>query len=232
MTNGRPVIALIPARGGSKGVTRKNLRVIAGRSLVEIALQAAIDSQRVDRVFLSSDDSDILAVGRKLGVVCIKRPDEFATDHASAIEVVRHFTGEIPVDIACKDPYILYLQPTSPLRTARHIDDALAEMEKQSEDRLISVVQLEHSPYKSFYIDENGKLHSLFDEKFSNARRQDLPKTYVPNGAIYIYPVSAFVECDGFPSNGSLPYIMDKAISIDIDSEADLKLLEQYMENI
>jgi CMP-N-acetylneuraminic acid synthetase len=229
MINLKPVIALVPARGGSKGVPRKNLRHIVGRSLVEITIMAALDAKLVDCVYLTSEDKDILAVGLALGIKIVKRPNEIATDSASAIDVVRHFIAGIPAELSGVDPYIVYLQPTSPLRLGSHIDNALSEMVRQHEDTLVSVVELKKSPYKSFALDKHGRLQALFDEALSNARRQDLPKSYTPNGAIYVFRVSDFNKRNGFPSNGSLPFIMNEIDSIDIDSEEDIRYVERYL---
>lgn len=224
--NKRPVIGLIPARGGSKGVPRKNMRMVAGRPLVEFTVQAALDSRYIDYVYLSSDDDEILLCGSAMGARSIRRPAEFASDTASADGVVIHFLEEIPGQLAAQDPYIVYMQPTSPLRTARHVDLALEQMEAQAAHTLVSVVEMAKSPFKSFSLDAEGRLQSLFDEEMSNARRQDLPKAYIPNGAIYIFRVSDFLDRAGFPSNGSVPFIMNEAVSIDIDTEEDIRYLE------
>ena len=227
--NNHPVIALIPARGGSKGVSRKNMRVIAGKPLIEFTVQAALNSRYVDFVYLSSEDDEILSYGRAMGARAIRRPAEFASDTASADDVVTHFFKEIPEKIVEQDPYIVYLQPTSPLRSARHVDLALEQMETQHTHTLVSVVEMAKSPFKSFTTDTNGRLQSLFDEKMSNARRQDLPKAYVPNGAIYIFRMSDFLARAGFPSNGSVPFVMSEAESIDIDTEEDIRYLEYVL---
>jgi CMP-N-acetylneuraminic acid synthetase len=102
-------------------------------------------------------------------------------------------------------------------------------MIEQNSVTLVSVTELIESPFKSFKLDSNNRLQSLFDEKLSNARRQDLPTVYIPNGAIYVFRVSDFVEHGGFPSNGSLPFIMNKLDSIDIDTEEDICRLEQIL---
>lgn len=227
--NEHPVIALVPARGGSKGVLRKNMRMVHGQPLLQFTLSAAQSAQRVDAVYLSSEDAEILALGQTLGVETISRPAEFASDTASAIDVVKHFVGVLTPELIHQDPYIVYLQPTSPLRTSDHIDAALGEMESNKAHTLVSVVELSKSPFKSFSIDCAGRLESLFDERLSNARRQDLPATYIPNGAIYIFRVSDFLNREGFPSNGSLPFIMSGADSVDIDTEQDIKHLEQIL---
>lgn len=227
--NGKAVIALVPARGGSKGIKRKNLRVVAGRVLIEYTLVAGKNSRYIDSVYLSSDDDEILSLGRNFGVNQIIRPWEYASDTASAVEVVSHFLTVLPNSLREQDPYIVYLQPTSPLRTAKHIDEALEAMVAQKAHTLISVTELKVSPYKSFKLDAKGCLQSLFDEKLSNARRQDLPAAYIPNGAIYIFRISDFIERGGFPSNGSLPFIMCEKDSVDIDAEEDIRRLEQIL---
>lgn len=225
------IIALIPARAGSKGIAGKNVRKIFGKPLIEFTIQAAKSSKYIDEVCISSDSEEILKLGLSLQCRILKRPDVFADDKASAIDVVRHFL-ETQNRINPLDELIVYLQPTSPLRTEQHIDQAIELMWSRHSVALVSVVELEKSPYKSFMIDENGKLLSLFDEKLSNARRQDLPVCYVPNGAIYIFSKLDFMRHDGFPSNGSVPYIMSEIDSLDIDIEADILKLEERLREI
>jgi CMP-N-acetylneuraminic acid synthetase len=228
MSSGRrQVLALVPARGGSVGVPRKNLRLVRGKPLVAHTLDAALASTFVDRVHLSSDDDDILAVGRALGVEVCKRPAPLATNTATAGEVVAHFIAGLPAPVVAEDPYIVYLQPTSPLRTAAHIDGAFRQMESADASTCVSVVQLKRTPFKSFRLSENGRLQSLFEEKLSNANRQALPPVYYPNGAIYIFPISEFAAKGGFPSNGSVPFVMSERDSIDIDSEDDIAMMEK-----
>lgn len=229
LSNGKYAVALIPARGGSKGVKRKNLRIIAGMPLIEYSVLAAKLSKSIDRVYVSSEDEEILEVAQHLGAETIRRPMEFASDSASANSVVLHFIETLPSELREQDPYILYLQPTSPLRTATHIESALEKMVEMRMHTLISVCELTVSPYKSFRINEDGGLQSLFDEKLSNARRQDLPLTYIPNGALYVFRISDFIERGGFPSNGSLPFIMSEAESIDVDTEEDIRRLESIL---
>lgn len=227
--NKRPVIGLIPARGGSKGVVRKNLRMIAGKPLIAFTIEAALKSRYIDYVYLSSDDDEILLSGKAMGVRLIRRPSEVASDTATAVDVVTHFLAEIPSQLVEQDPYIVYMQPTSPLRSARHVDLALEQMEVQASHTLVSVVEMSKSPFKSLSMDAKGRLQSLFDEKMSNARRQDLPKAYAPNGAIYIFRMSDFLDRGGFPSNGSVPFVMSEEDSIDIDTEEDIRYLEYVL---
>jgi CMP-N-acetylneuraminic acid synthetase len=227
--NSRPVIALIPARGGSKGVSRKNLRMIAGRPLIAFTLVAASDCQYVDSVFVSSDDEAILDVAREHGAREIRRPAEFATDEATAADVVNHFIDQLPRDLCGQDPYVVYLQPTSPLRTAGHIDEAIESMLSSGRHTLVSVTDIGAVPFKSFVVGKDGTLESLFEEEFSNARRQDLPTSFLANGAIYVFRISDFVNRGGFPSNGSHPYVMSEVVSLDIDTESDVTRLKTMM---
>ena len=220
--NGRQVVAVVPARGGSKGVIGKNMRRVNRYPLIWYTLQAALGSKYIDEVFISSDDEETLLFGKKTGVTTICRPKEFSTDRASAGIVVEHFLSTIPELLKSQDPYIVYLQPTSPLRTAIHIDDALSQMTEVGLERLLSVTAMCKTPFKAFVLDGQGLLQSLFDEKMTNERRQALPLTYLPNGAIYVFPSSDFVEKKAFPSNGSYPYIMTEKDSLDIDTEDDL----------
>jgi CMP-N-acetylneuraminic acid synthetase len=225
----QPVLALIPARGGSKGVPRKNLARIAGKPLLEYTLEAALESKKIDGAYLSSDDADILEVGRRKGVRTIQRPQKYATDDSSAIEVVRHFFEVLDNGEGGSNPLIVYLQPTSPLRNATHIDAALDALRVAGASTLMSVVELDKSPYKSFGLDADGRLKSLFEEKLSNARRQDLPPTFAPNGAIYIFSRADFESRGGFPSNGSIPFVMSARESIDVDVPEDIARVEELL---
>lgn len=233
MLNGElTVLALIPARGGSKGVWRKNLRIVGGKCLLDYTMLAARDSMLIDRTFVSSEDSEILQHARNFGIETVDRPSNIATDEASAVAVVRNFIDWLPKEIVRHDPCVIYLQPTSPLRTTVHIDTALKKMIELHKTTLVSVKELLPSPYKAFKINDQGQLQSLFDERLSNCRRQDLPVTYIPNGAIYVFRISDFLERGGFPSNGSVPFVMSHSDSVDIDTEEDLVLAEKLLEKM
>ncbi len=225
LRDGSLVIALIPARGGSKGVPRKNLAMLDGLPLIAHTIKAAKDSVVIDSVWVSSDDEEILEIARVSGVQSLMRPQELSNDFASSVDVVKHFLGSAVPGLE-PGSIIVYLQPTSPLRNGRHVDRALHSMEASGVDAVVSVVEAEKPPQKAFCIDGNGHLNSLFDERLSNARRQDLPICYFPNGAIYAFRVHAFNSRNGFPTNGSLPFMMQSSESIDIDSEKDLAQAE------
>jgi len=223
----KKVLALVPARGGSKGVPKKNLRTIRGKPLVAYTIDAAVGSKFIDRVYVSSDEDAILKIARAMGVDTLKRSKVASTDTATANMVVYDFISQLHQSEVIDDPIIVYLQPTSPLRTALHIDGAFCEMELANVLQCISVVELKKSPYKSFVLSNESTLKSLFDEEFTSANRQTLTTAYYPNGAIYIFLLSEFIKNGNFPSNGSLPFIMTENESIDIDTEDDFVMMEK-----
>ena len=223
------VISLIPARGGSKGVKRKNLYPLCGHPLIDYTIQASLDSTEVDETYVSSDDAEIIEYSRKKGAKVVVRPDSYATDTSSSVDVVQHFISFLKNSEKLDNVIIVYLQPTSPLRTEKHIDQSLGLLRSKNKTELVSVSEMCSSPYKSFKINEHGQLESLFDESLSNARRQDLPISYIPNGAIYVFSADKFVRHGGFPSNGSIPYIMTKRDSVDVDSIDDIKIAEKIL---
>ena len=214
------VIGLIPARGGSRGLPGKNLRLLAGKPLLLHTVEAAKQSKCLSDVYVSSDNPKITETADQAGCAIIVRPPHLATDTALAADVVKHFLATVP-EVVEKNLIIVYLQPTSPFRTAAHIDHALAEMMQADAPGLVSVVELTKSPYKSFHLDEQGRLKPLFNEALSNLGRQALPRTFAANGAIYAFRAAKFLERQGFPSDGSLPFVMSEEDSIDIDSPAD-----------
>lgn len=223
----RQVIALIPARGGSKGVIRKNLRLVLGKPLLTHTVQAALGSIEIDSIFVSSEDPEILKLAHDLGVASVTRAVEAATDTAGANQVVLDFLHYLSSETINADPYLVFLQPTSPLRNAGHIDAAFAEMLEQDCDICLSVTVLKKTPFKSFTLTSMGRLQSLFDEAMTNANRQNLPTAYYPNGAIYIFPISEFLRKGSFPSNSGVPLVMSERDSIDIDTEEDLAMVEK-----
>tara|TARA_B100000989_G_C19498634_1_gene453233 strand:+ start:81 stop:776 length:696 start_codon:yes stop_codon:yes gene_type:complete len=224
-----PIIAVIPARGGSKGITLKNMKIINNKPLIYFTINAALKSKFIDMIYATSDNSKILAYCDKFNLNCIKRPKSLSRDKTTAIEVLKHTIKFIDKNIVKKNPYIIYLQPTSPLRTQKHIDKLIMSIKNKREKKAISVVETNEIPYKFFKINNKNKLESIFDQKYSNYNRQFLPKTYKPNGAIYFFRLSNFLKQNGFPSNGSHPFIMSKKDSIDIDNNEDLALARNYL---
>ena len=152
------VVALIPARGGSKELPGKNMLKVKGVPLVGYSIYSALNSKYISDVYLTSDDENTLLYGEELGVRLIRRPKEFSSDSSTANNVVEHFISTISKELIEKDPYVIYLQPTSPLRTAAHIDEAYEKMVEAGLHKLISVVRMEKTPFKAFILDKNSNL--------------------------------------------------------------------------
>lgn len=222
-------IGLIPARKGSKGLLNKNMLTLHDKPLVQHTIKAALNSSLLKEVSVSSDDLAVLTLAESLQVKTLLRPAEFASDESSAVEVVNHFVATLSKNINYKDHFIVYLQPTSPLRNSHHIDEAINLLLENKEKSLLSVTHMRKSPFKSFILSESGRLQSLFNEKMSNVRRQDLQDVFIPNGAIYIFSIQEFIDRKGFPSNGSIPFIMTEDDSIDIDEKEDLLRAEKLL---
>lgn len=229
MKKNPPVIGLIPARRGSKGIIGKNMRIVAGVPLIDFSIQAALKSSRISKVYVSSDDIKTLKYAANLGCETLLRPPELADDFASANDVILHFFNQMGPNLRSLNPILVYLQPTSPLRTAVHIDEAIEEMLRCRASSSISVRENEYSPYKSFSIDSSGCLNPLFSEEMTNKRRQDLDSTYVANGALYIFSLTEFCKKNAIPSEGAIPYIMDSVDSLDIDDENDIEIFERVI---
>lgn len=226
----KKVISLIPARSGSKGIPSKNMVDLLGHPLIWYTINASLRCPRISDTYISSDSGRILNYCEKLGCKIVKRPEVYAQDTSSANDVVAHFLGTLAPEIIESETLMLYLQPTSPLRTECHINEALCLLEEKEADALVSVTRNLELPFKSFTIDPGGLLRSLFDERMSNRRRQDLPATYSVNGAIYSFLISRYRDHGGFPSNGAIPYIMKREDSIDVDDLSDLNNVARRME--
>jgi CMP-N,N'-diacetyllegionaminic acid synthase len=214
-------IAFIPARGGSKGVPRKNLQVVGGASLVHRAIAAA-RSARITECFVSSEDDEILSAATSAGATAHRRSTDAATDTARASEVVEDFLAAHPeFDDAVR---IVYLQPTSPFRTSEHVEQAILEVENSGAASLVSVVASHQLPEKTLLIDDDGRLAFSAGSADPGGNRQMLAKTVYPNGALYIFSVGAFREQGDVPVAGALPFPMGKVESLDIDDAEDLLL--------
>ena len=228
--DGKEVLGIIPARGGSKGLPRKNVYPLDGIPLINYSIRAGLRSKYVDSVIVSSDDPEILRIAEQQGAGTLQRPVGLATDSASPHAVIAHALETLEDQTQIYDMVIL-LQPTSPLRNEKHVDEAF-ELLKQMDDRtsLISVYFPEKSPYKCFISDESGYLKGLVSDDAPFMNRQDLPQVFMPNGAIYIFGVKEFSKENRIPMKRAIPYIMTETESIDIDTLNDVKLVEKIMQ--
>ena len=174
-------VALIPARGGSKGLKKKNLYPVNNKPLISWTIESAISSHYLEQIFVSSDDNSILEIASKEGVNCIERPANLAEDTSSMESVIMHSIEQIDKQgIGFK--YLILLQPTSPLRDSKDIDLACKKFIQLKANSLISVTNVESSVLKTLVKDDNGFLRPAFDNKFPSMNRQQLPLAYRPTG--------------------------------------------------
>lgn len=217
------VLGIIPARGGSKGVPRKNIREVAGKPLIAYSIMAAQSSRLLTRCIVSTDDTETAEISAALGCEVMERPAELAQDDTPTVSVVKHIFERLESEDELFD-YGLVLQPTSPLRTGLDIDSALQALFQSDADSIVSVYQVsDHHPARMYKLN-NGLLTPL-DEKFASARRQELPPIYHRNGAIYAFRCS-LLDKDTLLGDRILPYIMEEDRSLNIDTEYDLVLAD------
>jgi CMP-N,N'-diacetyllegionaminic acid synthase len=219
----KPLI-VIPARGGSKGIPGKNIKVLAGKPLIQYTIDAARTLFPDDIIIVSTDDFEIKNIVEQTGLkVPFLRPAELATDTAGTYEVLLHALQISEESNYFPDTLIL-LQPTSPFRNASHVKEAL-NLYKDDLDMVVSVKETKSNPYYIlFEEDDAGYLKK--SKKGNFTRRQDCPKVWEFNGAIYIINVSALKQKPMAQFQKIKKYLMDEMSSIDIDHELDLKLAE------
>ena len=219
-------VAIIPARGGSKGLVGKNIRLLQNKPLIAWSIEAAKKSKYVTRVIVSTDCKEIAKVAVEHGAeVPFLRPAELSDDTTSSSDVLCYLIDKLHLE----NESVIFLQPTSPLRNQGHIDEAFEKFKALESDSLVSISKLDKSPYWSFWL-EDDRLKGVCTDKNLNARRQDLPDAFALNGAIYIIKASWFKKNKSFMSGKSNYYVMDKASSIDIDDLIDFKLAEIVLE--
>lgn len=219
------VLGLVPARGGSKGIPRKNVREVGGKPLIAYSIKAGLNATAVDSVVVSSDDSEIISVSRTHGAtVPFQRPDELATDDAATAPVVVHAIETLEKRGEEYDLVVL-LQPTSPLRTANHVDEAVEQYQSSNADSLLSVHQ-DHT-YRWRRTEDGAE---RIDEVSGRKRRQDMDPEYVENGAIYVAPTDQFLEEQRFSLGQTALYEMTESASVDVDTPDDLRLAECLLE--
>lgn len=224
--NKSKVLALITARGGSKGLPRKNVLTAAGKPLIAWTVDAALTASSVSRVVLSTDDDEIMNAAATAGCdIPFRRPAELATDEASSMDVVLHALKELP-----GYDFVALLQPTSPLRTGTDIDAAFQLMNTHNAPACVSVTEVDQSPYWMYELAENDRLRSLLPPLQSVTRRQDLPPVYTLNGAIYIAKVEWVLKFRNFLGPETVAYKMPKSRSIDIDNALDFQQFCQLVE--
>ena len=220
------VLAIIPARGGSKGIPRKNLARINGKSLVAYAAEAALSAKSIDKAVISTDDPEIREEGVRFGLEApFIRPAELASDEASSIDTWRHAWLESENFYGVQFDVSVLLEPSSPNRTASDIDAAVDLLQKERADSVITVSDLDahNAPEKLLQIDSTGRLRHFWSEKKHVSRRQDVGRYYVRNGICYVVTRDLLTQKNQIFSTSTIPMIISRQV-INIDTAHDLLL--------
>ncbi|TKB05602.1 acylneuraminate cytidylyltransferase family protein [Desulforhopalus sp. IMCC35007] len=222
------VTAIITARGGSKGIPRKNIVDIHGVPLIAYTILAAHNCQYIDECYVTTEDAEIKAVSKQYGAQVINRPPELAGDHSLSQEAVVDALKQIAKRKKTPE-YFALLQPTSPLRNSTHLHDCIKYFFQSGCLSAISVTEAEHHPWK-MVLSDNGLLVPVIDSRTLEKPRQQLPKAFRVNGAIYIISSKLFLEKESFFVEPVYPYEMNREDSLDIDNYEDLNQLDSILQ--
>ena len=223
------IVALIPARSGSKRISNKNLQKIGSLTLLEISISHAKNCKKISNVFVSSDSSSILNLAQDVGASTVLRPKNISTDKSTANQVIEHFLSFAFENIPefSVNSTIIYMQPTSPFRRKNLVDKCL-KIFLQDLKPLVVVSKVIQHPSKMFYKSEQNTLLPYDSNSSATSNYQDLPEILIPTGSIYIFLVSDFQKFGVIPLTTATPYVVDGIDSLDIDSSIDLDLARNY----
>lgn len=228
MINDKRILAIVPARGGSKGIKNKNITPVKNKPLIAYTLEETKLSKYIDMIYVSTDDETIAKVCLNYGVEVYElRPRELATDEAKTIDTVLYTIEKLKERGQVFD-YVVLLQPTQPLRRCFHIDEAIELIYSRNEQSLVSINEVDDHPILIRKLNDNGTVSNLLEYN-STVRRQDLEDFYVVNGAIYINEINDSLNKSTSFNDNKLAYLMDRKYHLDIDEPADLKKFEALL---
>ncbi len=226
MIDNRSVVAIIPARGDSKGLPRKHLLEAGGKPVIAWSIEAAHASRHIDRTILSSEDPEIIEMAKDWGCeVPFVRPKDLASETAKVEDALIHALEALDSDY----DYVVLLQPTSPLRSLEDIDGCLAICQATGAPSCVAVSVPKKSPYWMYGLDDEGRMHRVLEESTEHYRRQDLPVVYGVNGAVYVAETPWFRAHRTFLTSETRAYVMPPERAVDIDEPLDLVVLRAML---
>lgn len=228
----KKIIAIIPARGGSKGIPRKNIKLLAGKPLIAYTIEAALKSKYLDRVIVSTEDREIAEISKKYGAeVPFFRPKKLAGDEVPVIPYIpRHVLEELEKRENFKPDIIVILQPSSPLRGTKYIDLAIEKLIKTKCDWVVTVSKVNQHPFRMRKM-KGDKLEPLFKKENIWAQRQDLPPVYHFNGAVYVTWKNVLIQKEVFKNKDWRGVVMKEEDAVDIDEILDFLIAESILNN-
>lgn len=228
MINDADILVIIPAKGRSTGVPGKNMRLLAGKPLIVYTIEAAKKARKVNRILVSTDAPEIKEISEKYGAeVPFLRPKALAKDNTPGIDPIIHALNWLAEKENYRPEIVVLLQPTSPLRSGRDVDNAVDLFFENKADAVVSVYLSETHPYWMKEVDNDGRMSAFINNE--TVRRQELPPIYQLNGAIYISKVPVLLEKRTFCSEKTFAYIMPRERSVDIDTQLDFEFAEFLM---
>lgn len=229
MYKNKKILAVIPARGGSKGVPRKNIIEVGGHPLIKYTIDCGKNSKYLDRVVISTEDLLIKKVAEENGGdVPFLRPKELAEDTSKTIDCIVHAVDTLK-SMGEEYDYVMILQNTVPLRKSWHVDEAIEMIVDSNERSLVSISEVDEHPILMRTLNEDKMVKNLLQMN-STMRRQDFPKFYKVDGAIAIQKIDDEFNLETSINDGKLGYVMDKKYTTDIDNYIDIKIVEYYLE--
>ena len=227
------ILAIIPARAGSKGIPKKNIVDLDGKPLIYYSINEAKKSKYITRIVVSTDGEEIARVSKDFGAEVIIRPAELATDTAKTLPVLHHVVNHLKEKENYYPDVVVLLQVTNPLRTFEDIDKIIEKLLNEDYDSTVSVCENPHSP-EWLLVEEDSKIKFYFGEIPTNIRRQDLKKTYFIDGLVYVIKTDQLMKNENYVLGGKIGIvILNKLHSFDIDDDEDLELIRaiKYYEN-
>jgi|APSaa5957512535_1039671.scaffolds.fasta_scaffold79812_2 CMP-N,N'-diacetyllegionaminic acid synthase len=224
------ILAIIPAREGSKGIPKKNIKKLVNKPLIAYTISEAKKSKFLSKIIVSTDSKKIEKIAKKLGSETMIRPKKLAQDNSSTLHVIQHVIKNLKSLDNFDTDIVITLQPTSPLRTAADIDSAIKLFLKSKCDSVIGMTDVIHPP-ELMYRKTKNKLKPLIITKIKSKRRQDMSKTYQVNGAIYICKYDLIMKKHTMFGKNIIPYLMPIERSIDIDTMFDLLFVEYILKS-
>lgn len=221
------VLSIIPARGGSKGIPKKNIIDLNGKPLIAYTIEASLKSKYITKTIVSSDSEEILDISQRYGAEVLKRPYKLSLDTTASEPVISHVLENI--ENINEYDYLILLQPTSPLRDEKDIDFAFEKLLNEKANGLISCKEIDNKCLKAFIKNDIGFLKGICNNEYPFMRRQDLPKVLMPNGAIYIIKVKEFLINEKLFGEKIISYEMSEEKSLDIDTLEDLEKMEKFL---
>ncbi len=232
MYNKKRILAIIPARGGSKRIPKKNIKLLDNKPLIWYSIKAAMKSKFIKKIIVSSDNSEILKIAKNIGAETIKRPSNISGDKAKTITTLKHVVKTVEKE-GFKPDILVLLQATSPLRNSKHIDEAIKKFIKQKADTVIGVTKRDLYPNWILKKESNGQVKFIIKNNFNKIRSQNQSETYEINGAIYVISRNVLKNSKDYAIGKKIyPYVMKKIHSFDIDEIEDFMIVESIMKRL